>query len=108
LRGSYYGTISDQISITCRNATEKSSGTRLRTLLDYKDESWIGKPRFLVDGIIYRYTPGDEEMESWTRAKQVPSDKVVAHLEGNWMKQIRYRLKGEKVGVPRSCRPSTS
>lgn len=28
----------------------------------------------------------------------MPSDKVVATLEGNWMKTIRYKLKGEKVG----------
>lgn len=57
----------------------------------------MGKPRFLVDGVIYRYTVGDEEQESWTRAKQVPSKLVVAELEGCWMKQIRYRRKGDKV-----------
>lgn len=85
----------------------------MRTLLDYKDEvslrhsaktrahvqSWLGKPRFLLDGVIYRYTPGNEEEESWTRAKQVPSDKVVANIEGCWMKEVRYKLKGEKVSV---------
>ncbi|WVQ81738.1 hypothetical protein IAT38_003863 [Cryptococcus sp. DSM 104549] len=94
LKGSYYGTISDAVQITARGGEQ--SKTKLRALLDYKDESWIGKPRFLVDGIVYRYTVGDAEQESWTKAKQVPSDKVVAHIEGNWMKQIRYRLKGEK------------
>ncbi|KAK8847695.1 hypothetical protein IAR55_005554 [Kwoniella newhampshirensis] len=94
LKGSYYGTISDQIQITCREG-EKST-TKLRALIDYKDESWIGKPRFLLDGIIYRYTVGDAEQEGWTKPKQVPADKIVGHIEGNWMKQIRYRLKGQK------------
>ena len=35
LKGTYYGTISDQISITCRGGSEK---TRLRAVIDYKDE----------------------------------------------------------------------
>jgi hypothetical protein len=50
-----------------------------------------------LDGVIYRYTVGNEDEENWSRAKQVPSDKIVAHIEGSWMKQIKYRLKGEKV-----------
>lgn len=110
MKGSYYGTISDQIAITCTGG--ESSATKLRALIDYKDEvsypipfaeseltdqSWLGKPRFLLDGVIYRYTPGNEEEESWTKPKQVPSDKVVANIEGCWMKEIKYRLKGEKV-----------
>ena len=95
LKGAYYGTISDQISITCRGG--ESSQTKLRTILDYKDESWLGKPRFLLDGVIYRYTPGTDE-ETWSRPKQVPSDRVVAYLEGTWTKEIRYKLKGSKVG----------
>ena len=51
-----------------------------------------------MDGIIYRYEVGNEEQEGWVKTKQVPVDKVVANLEGNWMKQIRYKTKGEKVG----------
>lgn len=48
--------------------------------------------------MIYRYTVGNAEQEGWTKPKQVPSDKVLAHIEGSWMKEIKYRLKGEKVG----------
>lgn len=51
----------------------------------------------MVEGIIYRYTVGNEEEEGWTKAKQVPADKIVGYLDGCWMKQIRYRLKGQKV-----------
>jgi hypothetical protein len=91
------------------------SKTKLRALIDYKDEvggtsiwlheradplqSWLGKPRFLLDGVIYKYTPGDEDHENWTKPKQVPSDLVVAHIEGCWMKEVKYRLKGEKVSA---------
>jgi hypothetical protein len=35
LKGSYYGTMSDQISVTVRGGEGK---TRLRVLIDYKDE----------------------------------------------------------------------
>lgn len=62
-------------------------------------QSWIGKPRFLLEGVIYRYTTGDEDAESWSKPKQVPSDKIVAHIEGNWMRQLKYRLKEEKVSI---------
>ncbi|WVN88574.1 uncharacterized protein L203_103785 [Cryptococcus depauperatus CBS 7841] len=94
LKGSYYGTISDAVQIICRGGED--SQTKLKALLDYKDESWIGKPKFLVEGIIYRYDVGDSESEGWTRIKQVPSDRVVGYIEGCWMKQIRYKLKGQK------------
>ena len=66
-------------------------------MIDYKDESWLGRPRFLLEGVIFRYDPGNETHMSWTKTKQVPSDRVVATFEGNWMKQIKYKLKGEKV-----------
>ncbi|KAK1921849.1 hypothetical protein DB88DRAFT_499401 [Papiliotrema laurentii] len=114
LKGAYYGTISDQISVTCMGG--EPSKTKLRALIDYKDESWLGKPRFLLDGVIYKYTPGDEDHENWTKPKQVPSDLVVAHIEGCWMKEVKYRLKGEKEWrvlldldqlalIPKSVRP---
>lgn len=92
LKGSYYGTMSDVVSVTVRGG---QSGTKLRTLIEYKEESWLGKPRFALEGVIYRST--EAEGAEYTKVKSVPGDKVVAHLEGNWMRQIRYRLKGEKV-----------
>lgn len=38
LKGAFYGTISDQISITCRGGTDTKGKGKLRALLDYKDE----------------------------------------------------------------------
>ncbi|ORY30228.1 hypothetical protein BCR39DRAFT_564947 [Naematelia encephala] len=87
LKGAFYGTISDQISVTCAGGAP--SKTKLRALIDYKDESWIGRPRFLVDG-------SSIEEEGWSKPKQVPADKVVAQIEGTWRTQIKWRLKGEK------------
>lgn len=84
--------MSDVVSVTVRGGEEK---TKLRTLIEYKEESWLGKPRFALEGVIYRST--EEEGEEYKKIKSVPSDKIVAHLEGNWMRQIKYRMKGEKV-----------
>lgn len=96
LKGAYYGTMSDSISVTCRGGGGEGNLTRLRTLVEYKEESWIGKPRFALEGVMYRYDEGDVSAESWTKIKQVPVDKVVGYLEGNWMKMIKYRRKGDK------------
>jgi hypothetical protein len=41
----------------------------------------------------------DEDHLAWTKAKQVPKDRIVAEIEGNWMKCIKYRLAGEKVSA---------
>lgn len=38
IKGSYYGTITDQISITCRGGEDGKAKTKLRAVLDYKDE----------------------------------------------------------------------
>ena len=65
-------------------------------------QSWIGKPRFLLDGVVYRYEVGNENEMGWTKPKSVPADKVVAYIEGCWMKQIRYKLKGEKASLAHS------
>lgn len=92
LKGTYYGTVSDKVYVTCRGGKDKQ---HYRTIVEYKDESWIGRPKFLLEGVIYLYTPG-EESENWSRIKQVPLDKVVANIEGVWRKQIKWRRKGEK------------
>ncbi len=63
-------------------------------------QSWIGRPKFMLEGLIYQYTPG-EDSEGYTKMKQVPSDKVVAQIEGVWRKQIKWKRKGEKVRVSR-------
>lgn len=97
---SFYGTISDQISVTCRggDGTEK-----YRAIIEYKDESWISKPRFLLEGVVYKYKTGDTAAEGYARIKDVPSAQVVGTIDGCWRTKITWKLKGEKVR-PRSSR----
>ncbi|KAJ9103831.1 hypothetical protein QFC21_002293 [Naganishia friedmannii] len=114
LKGTFYGTIGDKITVTCRGG--KPGKTKLKAIIEYRDESWLGKPKFALEGIIYNYNPDKPEEEEWSKIKQVPSDRVVANVEGSWRKQIKYRRKGEKewtllidlaqLGMtPRSVRP---
>lgn len=88
LRGNFYITVADSTIITCTGGNGKQ---RLRAVIEYKDESWIGKAHFLVEGVIHTYDEGDTEFEQWTKVKHVPQSYVLAHFDGCWRGQIRWR-----------------
>lgn len=99
LRGSLWVAICDNLYITCRGGKrdkgEGDDGTRLRAIVEYKDESWITKAKYALEGVIYSYGPNDDP-EEYTQAKQVPQDKVLATFEGCWKGKITYKKKGDK------------
>ncbi|GAC97547.1 predicted oxysterol binding protein [Pseudozyma hubeiensis SY62] len=99
LRGSLWVAICDNLFVTCRGGKrdkgEGDDGTRLRAIVEYKDESWISKAKYALEGVIYEYEPNDDP-EEYTSAKQVPSDKVLATFEGCWKGKITYKKKGDK------------
>jgi hypothetical protein len=76
------------------------------TLQHHSFQSWLGKPKFAVEGVIIAYNPDKPEEEEWSKIKNVPSDRILATLEGSWRKQIKYKRKGEKVSSRRlkACR----
>lgn len=47
---------------------------------------------FALEGVIHTYDEGETEHEEWTKAKYVPTDRIVAHFDGSWKGRIRYRL----------------
>ncbi|KAJ9117815.1 hypothetical protein QFC20_000095 [Naganishia adeliensis] len=107
------GEISDKVVVTCRGG---KPGKKLKTIIEYKDESWLGKPKFAIEGAIVTYNPDKPEEEEWNKIKNIPSDRILAMLEGSWRKQIKYKRKGEKEWkvlidleqldlTPRSVRP---
>lgn len=67
----------------------------MRAIVEYKDESWITKAKYALEGVIYAYGPNDDADE-YTSAKQVPQDKVLATFEGSWKGKITYKRKGDK------------
>lgn len=79
LRGSLYAAVQDTAVITCEK-------TGLRTILWYKDEPWIGKPKYALEGIVFRYDPKSKaKMDTF---KDVPEDAIIARLEGCWKSKV--------------------
>lgn len=88
MRGSLSVTVSDTCFVTCPKS-------RLKVILQYLEEGWLGKPQNKVVGVIYRYNP---ETDNIIKIKEVPEADVLGRVEGCWRDQIYYTLKGSKVG----------
>ncbi|KAJ8087640.1 hypothetical protein PM082_006473 [Marasmius tenuissimus] len=91
LRGSFYVTVTESIVITC---TSGRGGKQFRTVIEYKEESWLGKPHYLIEGVIHTVSEGDTQHEEWTKVKHVPPSRVVATLDGTWRGLIRWKRSG--------------
>lgn len=74
-------------------------------------QSWITRPRFLVEGVVYESStneaasdPEADQIDGsdrrYTKVKQVPKDRVVGTFEGNWRGEIKWTKKGESVRLP--------
>ncbi|GJE86622.1 oxysterol-binding protein-like protein [Phanerochaete sordida] len=101
LRGSFYITVSESTYVTCTDGPAwvvpggKDKGKRvgLRAVVDYKEESWIGKANFLLDAVVHTYDLDDPAAaDAWTKVKHVPRERVVATLAGSWRHMIKYKL----------------
>ncbi|KAI8986692.1 hypothetical protein BD414DRAFT_460953 [Trametes punicea] len=88
LRGSFYVTVGDSTIITCSGGKD---GQKLRAIIDYKEESWLGRAQFLCEGVIHTYNPTETVHEEWTRVKHVPRDRVLAVFDGSWRHKIRWK-----------------
>ncbi|POW01930.1 hypothetical protein PSHT_12317 [Puccinia striiformis] len=74
IRANPYVVITDYAYITCRSSDPKR---RFRTMISYVDESWVGKAKFALEGIIYEILESDsEEAEEWSKMKQVPIERI--------------------------------
>ncbi|PWN30970.1 hypothetical protein BDZ90DRAFT_229961 [Jaminaea rosea] len=94
LRGSLWVAICDTLYVTCRGG-ERSDSKRLRAIVEYKDESWLMKAKYALEGVIYEYDSPDDA-DQYKAVKDVPGDKVVATFEGTWRGKITWKRKGEK------------
>lgn len=80
LRGSLSVTVGDQCYISCPK-------TKLKTILHYVEEGWIGKAQNKVEGIIFKYDPENDTKE---RIKDVPEKDILAYINGNWRDKIYF------------------
>jgi hypothetical protein len=62
-------------------------------------QSWLGSPKFQLEGVIHTFDPESTDHETWTRVKHVPSGNVIARIDGCWKSVLRYQRVGEKVAA---------
>ena len=87
LRGSLSVTVADTCYMTC-------SKTKIKVILHYLEEGWLGKSQNKVTGVMYHYDP---ESDKRTKIKDVPESEVIARIEGCWYDKVYYTLTGSKV-----------
>lgn len=75
-------TVGDQCFISCAK-------TRLKTILNYVEEGWLGKAQNKVEGIVFRYDPDNDNI--W-KLKDVPEKDIVARVGGCWKERIHFSL----------------
>ncbi|KAL5361870.1 hypothetical protein BJX96DRAFT_90494 [Aspergillus floccosus] len=84
MRGALTITVSDTCYITCAK-------TRIKVILQYLEEGWIGRAQNKVEGVIFRYDPDND---TTTRVKDVPEDDVLAKISGSWHGKVFYTVPG--------------
>ncbi|KAI0694512.1 hypothetical protein BC835DRAFT_1274389 [Cytidiella melzeri] len=95
LRGNFYITFSDSTTITCSGSKSGKDGQQLRTVIEYKEESWLGRAHFLCEGVIHTYDPEGIAHHEWTKVRHVPRSRVVAQFHGSWKHAIKWKLASE-------------
>jgi oxysterol-binding protein-related protein 9/10/11 len=82
LRGALSVTVGDMAFITCRE-------TRLKAILSYFDEGWLGRTTNKLEGIIFRYDPENDDK---IRIKDVPDEDILVRLSGPWKEKIVFTM----------------
>ncbi|KAK2465606.1 hypothetical protein APHAL10511_002498 [Amanita phalloides] len=91
LRGSFYITVGESSIITCEGYKGRKG---FRVIIEYKEESWLGKPHFLLEGVVHTVFDGESQHEEWTKVRHVPTSRIVAVFDGSWRGKIRWRRVG--------------
>ncbi|KAL9624226.1 MAG: hypothetical protein Q9160_001473 [Pyrenula sp. 1 TL-2023] len=84
LRGSLSVSVADTCFITCKK-------TRIKVILHYLEEAWLGRAQNRVQGVLYRYNPDKDKI---TRIKDVPEKDILGRVEGCWQEKITYTVAG--------------
>jgi len=85
LRGSLSITVADSCYMTCPK-------TRIKVILQYLEDGWVGRSQNRLEGVVFRYDPEDDNT---TKMKSVPRGDILAKIHGSWHEQIYYTLPNE-------------
>ena len=78
LRGGLTLGINEMAYITCPQ-------TKLKTMIHYVEEGWIGRTQNKIDGVIYKYDPENDDK---TRVRDVPAQDILVKISGNWKDKV--------------------
>ena len=87
IRGSLSISVADTCFVTCPR-------TKQKCILEYLEESWLGKTQNRVKGVVFSYDPTNDKTN---RIRDVHESDVLARVEGCWHETVSYQLPGAKV-----------
>lgn len=82
LRGALSVSVSEMAYITCPK-------TKIKVILHYYDEGWLGRTTNKIDGVVFRYDPENDDK---SRVQDVPDEDVLARLSGPWKEKVTFTL----------------
>lgn len=82
LRGALSVSVSDVCFVTCPKS-------RIKVILHYMEEGWLGRSQNRVQGAVFRYDPNNDKH---TRIKDVPPKDVLASIDGCWQEKVHYSI----------------
>lgn len=82
LRGALSISVSEMAYISCPK-------TKIKAILHYVEEGWLGRTTNKIDGIIFKYDPENDDK---TRVQDVPEEDILARLSGPWREKVMFSL----------------
>jgi oxysterol-binding protein-related protein 9/10/11 len=82
LRGALSVSVGESAFITCPK-------TKLKCILQYIEDGWLGRAQNRVEGIIFKYDPENDDK---IRIKDVPDKDILIRLGGSWKERIVYTI----------------
>jgi hypothetical protein len=89
IRGTLSVTVADICFVTCPKS-------KMKTILHYMEEGWLGKSQNRIEGVIFKYDP---ENDNKTKIRDVPEGDVLARIEGCWRDKIYYTSSNSSVSA---------
>ncbi|PHH75894.1 hypothetical protein CDD80_1980 [Ophiocordyceps camponoti-rufipedis] len=82
LRGSLHVSVSEMAYISCPQ-------TKIKVILHYVDEGWLGRTTNKIDGVIFKYDPENDDKN---KVQDVPEKDILARLSGPWREKVVFTL----------------
>lgn len=82
LRGSLSVSVSEMAYMKCPQ-------TKIKAILHYVEEGWLGRTTNKIDGVVFKYDPENDDK---TRVQDVPDEDVLARLSGPWRERVVFTL----------------